>query len=137
MAVDFTLEGIIQVVAQTFCGGSTVLAGLLVMVAAFFVITVIFAAMRAPLQYALVPMMLLDIVFTAIGVINTTISFIVIVMCSVLMAKQVRDLVGGGSRWVFWAAAEVTTVCRSSSPSSASSSASWSAPCSPSSSLPT
>lgn len=97
MAVDFTLEGIISVIAQTFCGGSTVVAGLLVMVATFFIITVIFAAMRAPLQYALVPMMLIDIVFTAIGIVNSTISFIIIVMCSILMAKQVRDLVGGGS----------------------------------------
>lgn len=95
--VDFTIEGIIGIVAQTFCGGSTVIAGLLVMVAAFFVITVIFAAMKAPLQYALVPMILLDIVFTAMGIINTTISFIIIIVCAVLMAKQIRDLVTGGS----------------------------------------
>lgn len=95
--VDFTIEGIIGVVAQTFCGGSTVIAGLLVMVAAFFVITVIFAAMKAPLQYALVPMILLDIVFTAMGIINTTLSFIIIIVCAVLMAKQIRDLVTGGS----------------------------------------
>lgn len=97
MAVDFTIEGIIAVLAQTFCGGSTVIAGLIVMVAAFFVITVIFAAMKAPLQYALVPMMLIDIVFTAMGIINSTISFVIIIMCAVLMARQVRDLVGGGS----------------------------------------
>ena len=95
--VDFTIEGIIGIVAQTFCGGSTVIAGLLVMVAAFFVITVIFAAMKAPLQYALVPMILLDIVFTAMGIINTTLSFIIIIVCAVLMAKQIRDLVAGGS----------------------------------------
>jgi hypothetical protein len=97
MAVDFSIEGIIGVIAQNLCGGSTVIAGLIVMVAAFFVITVIFAAMKAPLQYALVPMMLIDIVFTAMGIINSTISFVIIIMCAVLMARQVRELVGGGS----------------------------------------
>lgn len=97
MAVDFSIEGIIGVIAQNLCGGSTVIAGLIVMVASFFVITVIFAAMRAPLQYALVPMMLIDIVFTAMGIINGTISFVIIIMCAVLMARQVRELVGGGS----------------------------------------
>lgn len=95
--VEFTIEGIIDVIAQTFCGGSTVMAGLLVMVGVFFVMMVIFAAIKAPIQYALVPMILIDIVFTSLGVINTTISFIIIVVCAVLMAKQVRDLVGGGS----------------------------------------
>lgn len=95
--VDFSIEGIIQVIAQTLCGGSTVIAGLLVMVAAFLIITVIFAAMKAPIQYALVPMILIDIVFTSMGIINTTLSFIIIVVCAVLMARQVRDLVSGGS----------------------------------------
>lgn len=95
--VDFTIQGIIEVLAQTLCGGSTVIAGLLVMVAAFFVTTVIFAAMKAPIHYALVPMILIDIVFTALGVINTTLSFIIIIVCAVLMARQVRDIVGGGS----------------------------------------
>jgi predicted benzoate:H+ symporter BenE len=95
VAVDFSIEGIIDVIAQALCGGSTVIAGLLVMCGAFFLITVIFAAMRAPIHYALVPMILIDIVFTALGVINTTISFLIIVVCAVLMARQVRDLVTG------------------------------------------
>lgn len=93
--VDFTLEGIIDVIAQTFCNGSTVIAGLLVMVAIFFVMMVVFAAIKAPIQYALVPMILVDIVFTALGIINTTISFIIIILCAVLVARQVRDIVGG------------------------------------------
>ena len=119
MAVDFSIEGIIDVIAQALCGGSTVIAGLLVMVAAFFLIAVIFAAMKAPLQYALVPMVLIDIVFTSLGVINTTISFIIIIVCAVMMARQVRDLVGG-SRWVSSQPAAAMTACRSSWPSSAS-----------------
>lgn len=95
MVVEFSIEGIIDVIAQSFCGGSTVIAGLLVMCGGFFLITVIFAAMKAPIHYALVPMILIDIVFTALGVINTTISFLIIIVCAVLMARQVRDLVAG------------------------------------------
>lgn len=120
--VDFTIEGIIQVIAQTFCNGSTVIAGLLVMVACFFVMMVIFAAIKAPIHYALVPMILIDIVFTALGVINTTISFLIIIVCAVLMAKQVRELVEG-SRWLYSEAAEAagTTGFRSGSRSGGSS----------------
>lgn len=110
--IDFTIQGIIDVVAQSLCGGSTAIAGLLVMMAAFFITTVIFAAIKAPIHYALVPMILLDIVFTAIGVLNTTISFIIIVVCAVLMARQVRELVGGGSRWGCCLPEAVTTVCK-------------------------
>ncbi len=117
--VDFTIEGIIGVIAQTFCNGSTVIAGLLVMVAAFFVIMVIFAAIKAPIHYALVPMILVDIVFTAMGVINTTISFLIIIVCAVLMARQVRDLVEG-SRWRCSALEAATTVSRSAWPSGGS-----------------
>lgn len=110
--VDFTLQGIIDVIAQTFCAGSTVMAGLLVMVAAFFVIMVVFAAIRAPIHYALVPMILVDIVFTAMGVINSTISFLIIIVCAVLMARQVRDLVEG-SRWPSSVPEAATTASRS------------------------
>ena len=93
--VDFTLQGIIGIIAQTFCGGSMTLAGLLVMLAFFFVCVVILAHIRAPVTYALVLMMLLDIVFAAIGIVDSTVSFIIVILCAVLMAKQARDLVGG------------------------------------------
>lgn len=113
--VEFTLQGIIDVIAQTFCGGSTVMAGLLVMVAAFFVIMVVFAAIKAPIHYALVPMILVDIVFTAMGVINSTISFLIIIVCAVLMAREARNLIEG-SRWPFSDPEAVTTAYRSASP---------------------
>lgn len=93
--VDFTIEGIIGVIAQTFCGGSMTLAGLFVMLAFFFVCVVILANIRAPVAYALVPMMLLDIVFAAIGIVDSTVSFVIVILCAILMAKQTRDLVGG------------------------------------------
>lgn len=95
--VDFTLQGIIGILAQTFCGGSMTLAGLLVMLGFFFVAVVILANVRAPITYALVPMMLLDIVFAAIGIVDSTVSFVIVILCAVLVARQARELVGGGS----------------------------------------
>lgn len=96
MAVDFTIQGIIDVVAQTLCGGSTQIAGLLIMMTIFFGMFAIFAVAKAPMQYAIAPMLIVDIVFTALGIVNTTVSFLIIVVCAVMMARQVREIVGGG-----------------------------------------
>lgn len=90
---DFTLQAIIGVIAQTFCGGSMTLAGILVMMAALFVMIMILASVRAPITYALVPMMMLDIVFAALGIIDTTVSFIIIILCAVLVAKEAHRIV--------------------------------------------
>lgn len=93
--VDFTLMGIIEVLAQTFCGGSTQIAGLLVMMAVFLAMLVIFAMVKAPMQYAIAPLIIVDIIFTALGIVNATVSFIILIICAVMMARQVRDIVGG------------------------------------------
>ena len=90
---DFTLQGIIGVIAQVFCGGSMTLAGILVMMAALFVMIMILASVKAPVTYALVPMMMLDIVFAALGIIDTTVSFIIIILCAVLVAKEAHKMV--------------------------------------------
>lgn len=91
--VDFTLESIIGVIAQTFCGGSMTLAGILVMMAAMFVMIVILANVKAPITYALVPMMMLDIVFGVLGIIDTTVSFIIIILCAVMVAKEAHKMI--------------------------------------------
>lgn len=120
--VDFTFMGIIEVIAQTFCAGSTQIAGLLVMMAIFFVMLAVFAVVRAPMQYAVAPMIIVDIIFAALGIINSTVSFIILIVCAVMMARTVRDIVGGGSRWACSAEEAETTGSRSSWQSSASSS---------------
>lgn len=91
--VDFTLESIIGVIAQTFCGGSMTLAGILVMMAAMFVMIVILANVKAPITYALVPMMMLDIVFGLLGIIDTTVSFVIIILCAVMVAKEAHKMI--------------------------------------------
>ena len=116
--VDFTLMGIIEVLAQTFCGGSTQIAGLLVMMAVFLGMLVIFALVQAPMQYAVAPLIIVDIIFTALGIVNTTVSFIILIICAVMMARQVRDIVGG-ERWRCSVLVAAMTACKSSLPFSA------------------
>ena len=94
MAVDFTIEGIIGTIAQTFCGGSTTMAGILVMLGVLFVMIMILANLKAPVTYALVPMMMLDIIFAMLGIIDSTVSFIIVILCAVLIAKQAQKVIG-------------------------------------------
>lgn len=92
--VDFTINGIIGVIAQTFCGGSMTMAGILVMLGVLFVMIMILANLRAPVTYALVPMMMLDIVFAMLGIVDSTVSFIIVVISAVLIAKQAQRVIG-------------------------------------------
>lgn len=116
MAVDFTLTGIIDVLAQTFTNGDSQLAGLLVMLAMFLLMLVVFANIKAPITYSLVPMIIVTIIFGAIGILNTTLSFLIIIVCAVFVAAQVRGLVAGERRrWRYSAQAAAMTAyrCRS------------------------
>ncbi len=92
--VDFTIQGIIGTIAQVFCGGSMTMAGILVMLGVLFVMIMILANLRAPVTYALVPMMMLDIVFAMLGIIDSTVSFIIVVISAVLIAKQAQRVIG-------------------------------------------
>lgn len=96
MAVEFTLDNIIGIMAQTFFSGSVQMAGLAVLLACFFISFVIMAAIKAPVTYSLVPMIILDIIFTAYGILNTTVSFIIIIVCAILIAMQARQIVERG-----------------------------------------
>lgn len=109
MAVDFTIAGVVDVFAQTLCGGSTVIAGLLIMLGVYLAILAVFAAAKAPLEYSLVPLIIVDIAFAAMGIIDYTLSMLVLIITAVLVAGRVRDMVvGGRSRcWVLPAAAMI------------------------------
>ena len=95
MAVDFSITGIIGTIAQVFCGGSMTMAGILVMLAVLFIMIMILANLKAPVTYALVPMIMLDIVFAMLGIVDSTVSFIIVVISAVLIAKQAQKVIGG------------------------------------------
>ena len=96
MNVDFSIQSVVDVVANSLCGGSTVIAGLLIMLGVYLAILAIFAAVKAPLEYSLVPLMIVDIAFAAMGVIDYTLSMLVLIITAVLVAGRVRDMVVGG-----------------------------------------
>lgn len=96
MSVDFSIQSVVDVVANSLCGGSTVIAGLLIMLGVYLAILAIFAAVKAPLEYSLVPLMIVDIAFAAMGVIDYTLSMLVLIITAVLVAGRVRDMVVGG-----------------------------------------
>lgn len=95
MAVDFSLNGIIDIIAWGFFGGSASLAGLAVMLVCMFAAVAVLAAFKAPITYSLVPVMIIAIFFTSMGVLDTTISFLIIILCAVIIASQARNIVGG------------------------------------------
>ena len=90
MAVDFSAINIIDVIAQELFGGNTTISGLVIMLAVTFVMMAILANIKAPAHYALVPMIILSIVFAAMGVLNYTVSFIIIIFSAVLIALAAR-----------------------------------------------
>lgn len=94
MAVDFTFTNIINVIAQTVFAGNTTIAGLAIMLLVAFVMMAILANIKAPVQYSLVPIIILAIIFAAMGIMDTTVSFIVIIISAIVVATGARDLVG-------------------------------------------
>lgn len=92
MTVDFTVSGVIDVLSQSFFEGNTTLAGLAIMLVLFFIMIVILANVNAPVQYSLVPIMLLAVFFSYIGVMDTTVSFVIIILSVIMIALTARRL---------------------------------------------
>lgn len=95
MAVDFSFINIVNVISQELFGGNTTVGGLVIMMAVSFLMMAVLANIKAPMQYSLAPMIILSIIFAAMGIMDTTVSFIVIIVCAVIIATTARKLVGG------------------------------------------
>lgn len=94
--VQFDLQTMIEVIAQAFFSGSIQMAGFTVMLVCLFVFVVVFAAIRAPVQYALIPALIIALFFGAFGIIDPSVSFIIVVVTAVIMASTARGIVLGG-----------------------------------------
>lgn len=90
---DFSIQGIMNMIAQVAFGGDLNLAGLAVMVVCFFICVMILASVRAPVTYAVVPMIPIAILFTAMGVLNTSMGFLIIIVTALITAVAVRNIV--------------------------------------------
>lgn len=92
--VDFTFQSIINVISQVMFDGNTTIGGLAIMMAVSFIMMAILANVKAPLQYSLVPMFILAIIFGAMGIMDTTVSFLVVILSAVLIAATARRTIG-------------------------------------------
>lgn len=91
--MDLTFASILDWLANSFFGGSTTLAGLGVLVAAWAVAAVICLNFRASPAYSVVPMIPICIFLTGYGVLNETVSVMIIIVSSVLVASEFKKVV--------------------------------------------
>lgn len=96
MGVDFTIQNIMSILANTFFQGNMDIAGLSIMLVTFFIMVVILANVKAPPLYAVVPMIPLAVMFTALGIMDATLSFFVIIVTAVVIAVMARSIAEGG-----------------------------------------
>ena len=84
---------IMEIFAQIFFDGSMTMCGLAAMVMAFFLCIVVLASVKAPPVYAVVPMIPIALLFAGYNIISVDIMVLIILLCSVLVATKVRDVI--------------------------------------------
>ena len=93
-ALGFNADTIIGVIGTTFFNGSTTLAGLAIMVVIWVGIVAVLANLKAPISYSLVPMIPVAIIFAGMNIISVDISMIIILVCGVMTAVNIRNMMG-------------------------------------------
>lgn len=91
--MDITFDNIIQLLADSVFNGSTSLAGLTLLLAAWAICAVICMNLKASPAYTVVPMIPLAIFFSAYGVLNQTIMVILVLISSVIVAAEFKKVV--------------------------------------------
>lgn len=95
MAVDFSFLNIVDIIAQTLFSGNTTIAGLVIMLVCAFILMAILANIKAPMEYSMAPMLILAIIFGAMGIMDTTVSFVIIIISAIVVASGARRLISG------------------------------------------
>lgn len=85
-----TFNGIIDLIANNFFGGSSTLAGLAILVVVWGVCAIIVMNMKAPPAYSIVPMIPIAIFFAAYGVLNETITLMIVIVAAALVAAEMK-----------------------------------------------
>lgn len=76
-----------------FFGGSTSLAGLAILVAAWAICAVICARSRASPAFSVAPMLPISIFLGAYGVLNETVAVFICVVCAAFVASELKRTV--------------------------------------------
>lgn len=90
--MEFTFNNLIDLIAVNIFAGSSTLAGLAIMLALWAVCAIICLAMKAPPVYTVVPLIPISIFFTAYGVLNQTITIIIVLVSAVLVAAEFKKV---------------------------------------------
>ena len=91
--MELTFTNIIDLRANNVFGGSTTLAGLAIMLAIWAVCAVLCLSMKAPPVYTIVPLIPITIFFSAYGLLNTTVTIIIILVSSAIVAAEFKKVV--------------------------------------------
>ena len=91
--MEFTFNNIIDLVAVNIFNGSSTLAALALMLAIWSICAVICLAMKAPPVYTVVPLIPISIFFTAYGLVNMTITVVIVLVSAVLVASEFKKVV--------------------------------------------
>lgn len=93
--MDPSLDSFIAVLTQTVFGGSGTLCGIAMLLGAWLVFLVILANVKAPIVYSIVPLIPLCIFFNSLGILNTDVMMITVLLCSVVVATELKRTVMG------------------------------------------
>ena len=91
--MEITFNNIIDLVANNMFDGSTTLAGLAIMLAVWAICGIICLSMKASPVYSVVPLIPISLFFTAYGILNETIMFIIVLISSVIVAAEFKKVV--------------------------------------------
>lgn len=90
-----SLDNFIAVLTQTVFGGSGTLCGIAMLLGAWIIFLVILANIKAPILYSIVPLIPLCIFFNSLGILNTDVMMITVLLCSVVVATELKRTVMG------------------------------------------
>lgn len=92
--MDLSFTTIFNYIATYFFDGSTTLAGLAILVAAWILSLVVLINFRAPPTYSVVPMIPLSIFMSAYGVVDETVTIFIVIVSAAMVASQLKSVVG-------------------------------------------
>ena len=93
--MDPSLDSFIAVLTQTVFGGSGTLCGIAMLLGTWLIFLVILANIKAPILYSIVPLIPICIFFNSLGILNTDVMMITILLCSVVVATELKRTVMG------------------------------------------
>lgn len=92
--MDLSFTTIFNYLATYFFDGSTTLASLAILVAAWILSLVVLINIRAPPTYSVVPMIPLSIFMSAYGVLDETVTIFIVIVSAAMVASQLKSVVG-------------------------------------------